>query len=66
MEIDKSKLYTEPESSDILRLRPNNLRKRRMKKLPPTYLKLGGAIRYRGSDLIAFIEQNVRQPEKGE
>ncbi len=50
------------EAARLLSVTPRTLGQWRYKGIGPTYLKLGGKIvRYRLSDLQAFIESNVRQ-----
>ncbi|MGB2331060.1 MAG: helix-turn-helix transcriptional regulator [Pseudomonadales bacterium] len=49
---------TEQEVADLFRLLPTTLRQWRFNKKGPTYYKLGGAIRYRESELIDFINSS--------
>lgn len=50
------------EAAKFLTIKPNTLEIWRMKKdLPqPKYVKIGGAVRYRVSDLRDFLEQQTR------
>ena len=49
-------LLTEKEVSQILRLSLPTLRRLRGLKRKPTFLKIGSAIRYRESDIEAFVD----------
>lgn len=55
------RLLNEREAAQLLGLSPKTLQDRRLKRRPPTYLKLGHAVRYRASDLEAFIQQSTIQ-----
>lgn len=47
---------TEKEASDLLRLNRQTLANWRHLRRGPAYCKLGGAVRYRVSDLISYAE----------
>ena len=49
---------TEKEAAELLRLEPDTLKHWRFQKKGPTYYKLGGAIRYRESELLDFISSS--------
>lgn len=60
MEIDNKKhgelqLLTELEVADLLKWSPKTLRKARTQKRGPKFLKVGGSIRYRVSDLAKYL-----------
>ena len=61
-ETKKSNLLTEIEVSDILRVTPQTLRVRRMKKQPPRFLKIGKRVFYEERDIIDFKESCYREP----
>ena len=49
---------TEKEAAELLRLEPDTLKHWRFQKKGPTYYKFGGAIRYRESELMDFINSS--------
>jgi hypothetical protein len=55
--------YIEIEASKYLRLSPATLRRRRLLRQKPVWVKLGARVVYRKSDLDAFIQENVVEPE---
>ena len=54
-------LFKEEEAATFLSLRVATLRKWRWSGTGPPFIKLGGAVRYRRSDLEAYIEAQRRQ-----
>ncbi len=40
------------------------MRRRRLLRLPPAWVKLGGRVLYRSAELDAFVEKNVVQLSK--
>ncbi|MEL6103431.1 MAG: helix-turn-helix domain-containing protein [Pseudomonadota bacterium] len=62
--IDPDKLYTTPEAAEILRWSPRTAERQRVQGDGPPFVKLGNGSRarvvYRGADLIAWIESQVR------
>jgi hypothetical protein len=58
----KSNLLTEIEVADILRITPQTLRVRRMKKQPPRFLKIGRRVFYEEQDIMDFKESCYREP----
>jgi len=52
-------LMTEREAAEFLGVAPATLRRWRVTGQPPIYVKLSRAVRYRRSDLLAFIEGNL-------
>jgi excisionase family DNA binding protein len=56
----QSNLLTRKEAAQFLSLRKSTLDSWACKGNGPRFIKLGKAVRYRMSDLEAFIESNVR------
>jgi len=57
--IEADKYHTTAEVAAILNIKTSTLKKwRHIKKFNPPYCKLGGGVRYKGSDLSAWIESN--------
>lgn len=61
------KLLTEKEAAPIVGLSVRTLQARRWMGLSPDYVRVPGtrAIRYRLSDLLAYVEQGVQRPDEG-
>ena len=55
-------LLTVWDAADILLLSPRTLDRYRADGTGPAYYKLGGRVRYKRSDLMAWVEQNRRTP----
>lgn len=53
-----NKLLDETAAAQMLNLQPRTLTRWRWSGKGPTYCKIGGAIRYRISDLEAFVIKN--------
>jgi excisionase family DNA binding protein len=53
-------LATDEEAAAYLRVKKQTLRKWRVAGDGPLFVRIGGAVRYRLSDLIAFVEARVR------
>lgn len=49
-------LLTEAEAADYLSLKPMTLRRWRVDRTGPAYIKLRGPVRYRTSDLAAWLQ----------
>lgn len=62
--INPDKLYTTPEAAEILRWSPRTAERQRVQGDGPPFVKLGNGSRarvvYRGADLIAWIESQIR------
>jgi hypothetical protein len=58
-------LLTESQASIVLNCSKAALRRWRRERRGPKYLKMGRLVRYRQSDLIAFIEHNSRGGSTG-
>lgn len=56
------RLIPEREAAIRLGLSVSTLRRRRLFRQPPTFVKLGSRCLYRISDLEAFVQANVVQP----
>jgi hypothetical protein len=54
-------LFGENEAARRLGLSVATMRRRRLFRLPPAWVKLGGRVLYRSLDLDAFVEENVVQ-----
>ena len=52
-------LYDTREAASYVRLSKNTLERFRLTGEGPTYLKLGGAVRYRQSDINAWLESRL-------
>jgi predicted DNA-binding transcriptional regulator AlpA len=64
MEIELEKLYSPAELAKILQISQQTLAIWRLKKTyGPSYVKLGGLVRYRSSDVTAWIAQNQIRSE---
>ena len=61
------KLLTEKEAAPIVGFTFRTLQQRRYMGLPPDYVRLPGSdsIRYRLSDLLAYVEQGIQRPAEG-
>lgn len=57
------KLMDTEEAAVFLTIKPNTLEIWRMKNVGPNYLKIGGAVRYRVSDLRKFIESSAKETQ---
>ncbi len=53
-------LLTEREESVIVRLAPGTLQNLRSKGGGPPYIKINGAVRYRLSDTMAYLDQGIK------
>jgi predicted DNA-binding transcriptional regulator AlpA len=53
------KLLTEADAGKLLGLSPATLRNMRTKGRGPAFIKVGGLVRYRHSDLVDWIESRV-------
>lgn len=60
MESECPELIREDLAADVLGVTPRFLQARRVRGGGPPYVKIGSAVRYRLSDLLAWIEANVR------
>ncbi len=63
----QDKLLKEKEAAPIVGLSVRTLQQRRYLRLPPDYVKVPGtrAIRYRLSDLLAYVEQGLQRLSEG-
>ena len=57
------KLITEKTAAEMLGMSVGTLQNWRCNSEGPTYLKLGGAVRYRPEDLEAYVEENLVCPQ---
>jgi hypothetical protein len=57
--IDPNELLTEYEAARALRISVRTLQAWRTKGIGPKYVKLGRMIRYRGHDLIDYLNSNT-------
>ena len=58
----KLQTFNEVEAGQIVGLTPKALQSRRWRGEGPAYIKVGRLVRYRMSDLLAFLEANTKQP----
>jgi hypothetical protein len=56
------KLVNEDEASEIIKLKPSTLRKRRCWGMPPAYLKIGSKIFYDVVELEKFLDSCICNP----
>ena len=56
--------YSSSETAALLNVTVNCLRQWRFHGRGPTYYKIGGRAQYRGEDLIAFLDNARRDPNK--
>lgn len=63
----QDKLLNEKEAAPLVGLSVRTLQQRRWLGLPPDYVKVPGtrAVRYRLSDLLAYVEQGLRRLSEG-
>lgn len=54
----KSKIMNEKQAAQYVGLSQRTLQAYRFKRKPPTYIKVGRAVRYRQDDLDDFLEAN--------
>jgi hypothetical protein len=57
-----NEIMTPSEAARALGLSIFTLNKWRSQKIGPAYIKLGGAVRYRSSDLLTFLEESRVAP----
>jgi predicted DNA-binding transcriptional regulator AlpA len=65
MQHDTFQLLTEEDAGKLLRLSPATLRNMRTKGRGPSFIKVGGLVRYRLTDLMDWIESRVRRTTDG-
>lgn len=58
-------LYTEQDAANILGLAPATLRNMRANGRGPSFVKVGGLVRYRDADLVEWIESRIRHTTDG-
>lgn len=51
-------LLNETAAAEVLQLRPKTLCRWRFERRGPDYVKIGGAVRYRTTDLAEFVARN--------
>ncbi len=59
--MNKDELYTDNEAAKFLRCSVSWLRQMRVRGDGPLFAKIGRCVRYRLSDLQAWVEQNLKQ-----
>ncbi|HMO28438.1 helix-turn-helix domain-containing protein [Enterovirga sp.] len=57
-----SPLLDEEEAARLLKVATGTLRNYRTRGQGPIFVKLGGSVRYRQSDLQDYIERSIRRP----
>jgi excisionase family DNA binding protein len=59
--IEAENFYTTAEVADFLNIKTSTLKKwRHIKKFNPPHFKFGGGVRYKGADLLSWIERNKK------
>ena len=56
-------IYNDKGAATYIGLKPPTMQKRRRERKGPPYIKIGRLIRYRQSDLDAFLEKHLQKPE---
>ena len=56
-----SPLLKEQEAADLLRMKVATLRSWRVRGGGPTFIKVGGSVRYRPADIDAWLESRSRK-----
>ena len=62
---DDLKLLDEYQLAELLGVRVSVIRRRRARRLPPTFVRIGTAVRYRPQDIREFIENMQLNPPPG-
>jgi predicted DNA-binding transcriptional regulator AlpA len=65
VQYDIPQLLTEADAAKLLGLAPATLRNMRPKGRGPSYIKVGGLVRYRHADIVDWIESRVRHTTDG-
>ncbi len=65
MQQDITKLLTEEDAGKLLGLAPATLRNMRTQGRGPSFIKVGGLVRYRHIDLVDWIDSRVRRTTDG-
>jgi hypothetical protein len=55
-------VMNEKKAAKYIGLSPKTLQKYRWEQKPPTYIKVGSAVRYHKDDLDAFLDSNRVEP----
>lgn len=55
-------LLTEEQAAAVLGLKKTTLQQRRWQKQPPAYVKIGRFVRYRMTDIAAYLDSCVVNP----
>lgn len=55
-------LFTEEQAAAVLGLKKATLQQRRWQKQPPAYVKIGRFVRYRMTDIAAYLDSCVVNP----
>jgi hypothetical protein len=64
--VDRDELLTEREAAALRRKTVYALRKERARRAGPLWIKDGNAVRYRKSDLLAWLQANARDTRDSE
>ncbi len=64
--VDRDELLTEREAATLRRKSIYALRKERARRTGPPFIKDGSAVRYRKSELLAWLEANSRETRSSE
>lgn len=58
-------LLTSQEIAELLRVSAHTIKRWRWEKTGPPHIVIGGLIRYRRSDVEAYLRENTVEPEEG-
>ena len=64
VKMTEREVLTVEEAADYLRTSPRTLQRWRDRRWGPRFSKIGGGVRYRRTDLDAFIEKHAHSPER--
>ncbi len=57
-----TKIFTEKECAELLKISVKKLQKDRCNRVGIPYVKLGGSVRYREQDIYQFLDNHLIEP----
>ena len=60
--ISTDALLSEKQVAALLGVTTRFLQARRLRRLPPRFCKIGRLVKYRHSDIVAFVSSGLREP----